>query len=278
MNQRAAAEAALAALAAQTGAALDVAEAALLLASLDRPRVPLERYREHLATLAREVGALVPAGAAHNIRRRADALAAVIARRFGYGGDTLTYDDPQNANLMRVIDRRKGLPVSLGIIYVQTARALGWPAAGLNFPTHFMVRLDCGGDRIILDPFHGGVVRSAFELRALLKANTGAHAELQPAHTRTVADRDVLLRLQNNIKFRALAAGRTRRASEVIGRMLLFAPDRAALWHEAGICHARLGELAAAGAALEQFVARCDDDDERHQAAALLQRLRARLN
>lgn len=272
-------EAALMQLAERADVEFDLAEGALLLAALDRPMVPLDRYREHLGRLAGEVDAQVPAGASHNICRRADALRVVIGDRFGYGGDTLTYDDSQNASLMRVVDRRRGLPVTLGIIYIQVARTLGWPAAGLNFPSHFMVRLECGSDRIILDPFHGGVARGAYELRALLKANTGTDAELRPAYTRAVRDRDVLLRLQNNIRDRAQAAGRTRRALEVTGRMLLVAPDRASLWHEAGICHAGLGELEAAGTALEQFLVRCsDDDDERHRAAALLQRLRARLN
>ncbi len=272
-------EAALTELAGRAVGNFDLAGAALLLAALDRPAASLDSYHDQFGLMTRDVGALVPAGAAHNIRRRADALGTVIAGRFGYGGDTLTYDDPQNANLMRVMDRRKGLPVTLGIIYIQVARSLGWPAAGLNFPSHFMMRLASRGDRVILDPFHGGVARSAFELRALLKANSGAGAELEPAFTQTVDDRDVLLRLQNNIRDRALASGRTRRALEVTGRMLLIAPDRASLWHEAGICHAWLGELEAAGIALEQFLVRCDeDDDARHQAAGLLQRLRTRLN
>jgi len=57
------------------------------------------------------------------------ALTQVMAEEHGYGGDRQHYDDLQNANLIRVIDRRRGLPVALGILYLHAARAQGWRAA-----------------------------------------------------------------------------------------------------------------------------------------------------
>ncbi|HET7594336.1 MAG TPA: transglutaminase-like domain-containing protein, partial [Stellaceae bacterium] len=172
---------------------LPLAPAALALAALERPRVDLARYHHHLAALAQEVGA--EAGDSSDIERRVAALNTVIIERYGYQGDTLTYEDLQNANLMRVIDRRKGLPVALGILYLHAARTQGWDMAGLAFPGHFLVRLQDAGARLILDPFHGGKSRSAVELRDLLKAITGNDVELTPAHYAPVSDREVLLRL-----------------------------------------------------------------------------------
>src|SRR5258707_10545661 len=133
---------------------LPIGEAALALASFERPRVALSRYRQHLVTLARDVGRHV--GAAGDLAARAQALNEIILLKYGYSGDELTYDDLQNANLMRVVDRRKGLPVALGILYLHTARAQGWESVGLAFPGHFLVRLGEGAERLILDPFHGG--------------------------------------------------------------------------------------------------------------------------
>ena len=75
---------------------------------------------------------------------KAAALTAVIAGAEGYCGDDETYDDLQNANLISVIDRRRGLPVALGIIYLQVARAQGWQATGLAFPGHFLISIDAG--------------------------------------------------------------------------------------------------------------------------------------
>jgi regulator of sirC expression with transglutaminase-like and TPR domain len=260
-------------------ARIDLADAALRLAALDRPRARLERYQRHLEAVARDVGQAVgTAGDNPTLAQRVSALAGVIATQFGYLGDSFTYDDPQNANLMRVIDRRKGLPVSLGIIFIHAARAQGWQAAGINFPGHFLVRLDHEGRRAIIDPFHGGRQYDARGLRDLLKQTAAADAELHPIHFETVGNRDTLLRLQNNIKRRCMENGDFARAAEVIGRMLMFAPKQAKLWSDAATCHSRLGNLAAATEALEQFLALCDSDTARHDAATLLQRLRTQLN
>jgi len=255
---------------------LPIAEAALVLASFERPRVDLARYRGHLRLIARDVGR--HPGAAGDLTARAHALNEIILLKYGYSGDELTYDDLQNANLMRVVDRRKGLPVALGILYIHAARAQGWDMAGLAFPGHFLVRLSDGPERVIVDPFHGGQVCGAAELRELLKAATGRDSELLPEHYMAASDRDVLLRLQNNLKARLLQAQHHERAATVIETMLMLAPDLAELWREVGMLHRHLGNMRAAGAALEQYVVRAPDGAARHQAAAILQQLRAQLN
>lgn len=255
---------------------LPIAEAALALASFERPRVGLSRYRQHLANLARDVGRHGRAGG--ELAARAAALNEIILLKYGYSGDELTYDDLQNANLMRVVDRRKGLPVALGILYLHAARAQGWDSVGLAFPGHFLIRLTEGAERLILDPFHGGTVCDAANLRELLKAMAGQEVELAPQHYAPVADRDVLLRLQNNLKSRLLQAGQHERALGVVETMLLLAPDLAELWHEAGLLHARQGNMRAAANALEQFILRAPEGHARHQAAAILQQLKSKLN
>jgi regulator of sirC expression with transglutaminase-like and TPR domain len=263
-------------LAALPSPTLPIGEAALALASFERPRVGLARYRQHLATIARDVGR--HRGAGGDLAARAHALNEIILLKYGYSGDELTYDDLQNANLMRVVDRRKGLPVALGILYLHAARAQGWDSVGLGFPGHFLVRLTEGAERLILDPFHGGRVCDAVTLRELLKAMAGQEVELSPEHYTPVSDRDVLLRLQNNVKSRLLQAGQHERALRVVETMLLLAPDLPELWHEAGLLHARLGNLRGGANALEQFIIRAPEGSARHQAAALLQQLKSKLN
>jgi regulator of sirC expression with transglutaminase-like and TPR domain len=88
----------------------------------------------------------------------------------------------------------------------------------------------------------------------------------------------VLLRLQNNLKARLIQAERYERAVTVAETMLMLAPGLAELWREAGLLHARLGNMRSAAAALEQVVLRAPDGMARHQAAALLQQLRSKLN
>jgi regulator of sirC expression with transglutaminase-like and TPR domain len=266
----------LRALTATASPVLPIGEAALALASFDRPLVGLARYRQHLATLARDVGR--HAGGAAALADRARALNEIILLKHGYSGDELNYDDLQNANLIRVVDRRKGLPVALGILYLHAARAQGWDSVGLNFPGHFLIRLQDRAERLILDPFHGGRICDAAGLRDLLKTMAGREVELLPEHYAPVADRDVLLRLQNNLKSRLLQAGRHERALRVVETMLLLAPDLAELWHEAGVLNARLDNMRAAVDAFERFVALAPEGGQRYQAAAVLQQLKARMN
>ncbi len=266
----------LRALAAQDGGVLPLAEAALALASYERPRVGLAHYRQHLAALARDVGR--QPGAAGGLADRARALNEVVLLKYGYSGDELTYDDLQNANLMRVVDRRKGLPVALGILYLHAARAQGWDCVGLAFPGHFLIRLADGAERLILDPFHGGRVCDAAVLRELLKAMAGQEVELAPEHYAPVADRDVLLRLQNNLKSRLLQMGQHERALRVVETMLLLAPDLPGLLQEAGLLQAELGNLRAAAQTFEEFIRHAPEGTARHQAAILLQQLKAKLN
>jgi regulator of sirC expression with transglutaminase-like and TPR domain len=266
----------------QTDSAIDVGEAALRLASFGRPRVALDRYREHLAALAADV-ALAARGAeaeapAARVERQAEALRTALVAKNGYRGDRLTYDDLQNANLMRVIDRRRGLPVALGILYIHAARAQGWTMDGLGFPGHFLIRLEAPGARLIIDPFNEGAAVGAGTLREMLKGNAGPEAELQPEHHAPVGNRQVLLRLHNNLKSRLIQGDRIAEAVAVIEQMQLFAPEDVSLWRESGLCHAQLGNLGAAIAALEIFVARCRSDRQRHEAAALIAQLRRRLN
>jgi regulator of sirC expression with transglutaminase-like and TPR domain len=278
-DPRAQAELVLRRIAAATGPIVEIAEGALALASFDRPRVGLQRYRHHLELLAGDVAEAAAAGGNPEppLDQRARLLARVMVERHGYEGDRLTYDDLQNANLMRVIDRRRGLPVALGILYLHAARAQGWAAVGLNFPGHFLIRLDDGGRRLILDPFAGGRVCAAAELRELLHLTQGPDAALTPDHYGPAADRAVLLRLQNNIKLRLIRDEQIERALQVVEGMLLFAPDQTGLWREAGLLHAHLGNLRAGIAALERFL-EIDGSGHRHDVAVVLQALRARLN
>ncbi len=258
---------------------VDLAEAALLLAALDRPRVSLERYRHHLAQLARDTAEQADRHQAeHDLKGRVEALSAVIRGNYGYEGDRLTYDDLQNANLMRVIDRRKGLPVALAILYVHAARAQGWAIEGVNFPGHFLLRLELMGERAIFDPFSEARILAPADLRQLLKTMSGEAAELAPQHTAAVGNRDILLRLQNNIKIRLLQQQRGAEALEALETMLILAPMRAELWREVGLLHAHQENVRAAIMAMENCLELSQDHGLSHEAATVLQQLKGKLN
>ena len=255
---------------------IDLAETALMLGSLDQPEARMEEPRAALAALAADLRAL--ASPAESLARRTEALTEVVVRRHGFTGDRETYDDLANANLIAVLERRRGLPVALAILYIHAARAVGWPVEGLNFPGRFLVRLGAADGRAVIDPFEDGLVREASSLRELMKQAAGTTAELAPEHFAPVGNRDILLRLQNNIKVRLLQADRIGEALTVLERMQLIAPAEAVLWLEAGGYHARLGNLRAAIDAAERCAGLASDEALRQRAADLLQDMKSRLN
>jgi regulator of sirC expression with transglutaminase-like and TPR domain len=266
----------LARLAALDDTAIDPAEGALALAALEYPLRDRGRYRAMLAEMAETVDEM--AGGEQTAQAMAEALADGLAGRHRLTGDDRDEDDLQNANLMEVLDRRRGLPVSLGILWLDVGRRLGWTIEALAFPAHFLVRLtDAAGQRVILDPYGRGRQLDAADMRELLKGASGLAAELEPGHFTALGGREVLLRLQNLVKLRHLRLGQLRRAAEAVEAMLLFAPDQINLWRESGLMQLRQGNLAAAVAALEEFVRRAPNSTARHRTSALLQELRERL-
>ena len=272
----AAIERALCAVGALADEAIDLADTALLLGALDQPGASLVHYRAHVERLGADVAAF--ARADEPLERRRRHLNSVLFEAHGYTGDNESYDAPENANLLQVIDRRAGLPVSLGILYIHAARAQGWAVDGLAFPGHFLVRMDEGDRRVIVDPFHRGQALEAGHLRGLLKQFQGADAELAPAHYAPVGNRSILLRLQNNIKTRALEAADGARAAAILERMLLIAPEAGGLWHELGLVRSRLGTIKGALEALERCLACPLPEDARSRAEATLAALTASLH
>ena len=258
-----------------------LADAALMLAALDRPEKKRAPFLSHLTELAETVR--IDVDFAPNGEFAVGALSSVIAGRFGYEGDRSHYDDPQNADLMAVIERRRGLPVALGILYIHAARSCGIQACGLLSPGHFLLRISVKGNEALLDPFNGGalvdreqVTGPGFGAPPHLP-EPGAAEDLDPFMP--VSDTDVLLRLQNNIKNRALHVRDIGRAIEIVRRMTVIAPRRNALWLELAHLQESTGSLSAARSAYETCLklSRAGDDIS-NEAAFALHALKRRLN
>ena len=252
----------------------DLLEAALRLGRCDHPHLDLAPYRAHFEQLAREARA---SGAASAVERL-EALVETLVGRHGYAGDAESYDDLANANLIDVVDRRRGLPVALGILYIGTARAAGWRMEGLAFPHHFLARIEGGHERAILDPFAGEVIGDAAGLRSILRRLGGERAELKPAHTQPASDRTILLRLINNQRTRLLSAGNNQAALAVVERMLWLAPTNPGLVAEAAEIEVALGRINGAIQRLERLSHNIADATLQQRIAADIKRLRTRLN
>lgn len=256
----------------------DLLPCALALAALERPGVSIGRYMHHCTQMAEAVKAAYAGAGGDNPDTMLKALRDVIAGDLGYKGDAEQYDDLQNANLMHVIDRRKGLPITLAILYIQAARAQGWDVRGINFPGHFIARIDAGGQRVLFDPFEDGRALGAHDLRALLKRSAGPGAELSASYLEPSTSRDILIRLQNNLKFRLIAAEDYAAALKIVETMRLIDPLEPRLLLDSGVLYARTQQTRAAITALEAYIASAPPEPDRSEAAQLLQELRYSVN
>lgn len=248
----------------------DIARAALMLGILDHEQASLDPYLAHLAGIENEMRREAPMLV--RVADGARALAGLMHDRLGYEGERGNYNDPKNADLVSVIDRRRGLPVALGILYMHAARAGGMKAEGLNTQGHFVVRITHRHDDLTIDPFNSGLIVDREHMPAELR---GADAGLaQP-----VSDTDVLIRLQNNLKLRALENGNPDRALEMTNRMILIAPRRPDLWFDNARINEALGVLGAARRAYERCLEIARPGEPLHNEAAVsLANIRRRLN
>jgi regulator of sirC expression with transglutaminase-like and TPR domain len=207
-----------------------------------------------------------------------EAIAEAMAGDLQLQGDLMTYDHPDNADVIAAAERRKGLPVTLGVFYLHAARRCRLDVRGVDFPGHFLLRIETAEGPLALDPFSEGRVVLPSELsrralRAGLTPDVAGRLELLMA---PMSDRAVLIRLQNNIFARAQAARDWPRAERSALRRALLDPGDHRPWLD--VAAAREGQGALAGALQALTRAQILDGGAALAARAARERVRLRLN
>lgn len=207
-----------------------------------------------------------------------DALAETLAGDLRLNGDLMRYDSPDNADIIAVVERRRGLPVALGVLYLDVARRCGVQAQGVDFPGHFLLRVETAEGPIALDPFSEGrvVLPSELSRRALLAGLPPDAADRLDRLMAPVSDRAVLTRLQNNIFARASQARDFARAERSALRRALISPADHHPWLD--VAAAREGQGALAGALEALAHAQRLDGGAAITARAARERVRLKLN
>jgi regulator of sirC expression with transglutaminase-like and TPR domain len=249
---------------------IELDSAALALSELDHEGIDLEPYLALLEEISDRLE--IVGAAAESPEQRGQALAQVFHDEYGFVGDAASYDAPLNADLIRVLDRRRGLPVSLSILYVAAARRMDWTAYALNTPAHVLVRI---GDKpfALIDPFNGGRPVSPQGLDALLEGALGPDVPPHPGHVAPMTNRMVLVRLLVNQASRAEQAGDPLRALTLYERMTSVAPDNPDGWWEQARLQLQLQDVDAARHSLSAMLEITRDPERRRLAAAALEAL-----
>lgn len=208
-----------------------------------------------------------------------DDLAGLRARLFadlGLRGDADVYYDPDNSFLHRVLQRRRGIPISLSVITIEVGRRAGLQVEGVGMPGHFLVSVPAEG--VYLDPFGGGTVLDAERMESLFRSTTGAGPEIPfgPDLLPVVTEHEILSRMLANLRALYRATGAASDLEWVL-RMRLALPDvSAAEVTGLGEALAAQGRLTEGAIELERHAERHTDEADALTAAA--RALRARLN
>ena len=257
---------------------IDLARAALHVAMEERPALDVEQYVSRLDALAAAISPELAAFPAP-----VDALARMreLFARERFRGNEADYFDPANSFLDQVLDRRLGIPLTLSIVYLEVGWRCGLPLVGVGFPGHFLVKyVEPGGDHFI-DPFEGARAISVAELRGRMTAMFGTAATLRPEHLGAATKRDILVRLNANLKTVYTDRGDLTRALAAVERILLLTPDATEEIRDRGLLYLGLHAYHLAAPDLTRYLAarpNADDAQAVREQLEVAARERVRLN
>jgi regulator of sirC expression with transglutaminase-like and TPR domain len=265
-----------AALLAREDAGIELARACLQIAADAYPGLDVDGYVGEIDRFAKRLGARLAPGTA--IEDRIIALNDFLFGDLGFSGNANDYYDPRNSYLNEVIDRRRGIPITLAVLYMEIGRRIELPLQGVSFPGHFLVRLPMRGGTLVLDPFSGGVPQAEGDLRERLKrvipreamggvpvAELPLDPFLEPA-----SNRQILARLLRNLKGVYREKDKPERLLSVLNRMIVVAPEDAGERRDRGYVYHRLECWRPALQDLAEYL-------EREPDAADLEEVRARV-
>jgi regulator of sirC expression with transglutaminase-like and TPR domain len=176
------------------GEEFDLEEGVWLLALTQYPDINVEAYRALLDNFAAELKEHI------DFTETSKGILTTINNylfdELGFTGDEENYYDQQNSYLNRVIDRRKGNPINLSLVYLLLARRLQLPMTGIGLPGHFICRYQSSASEIYVDAFHHGKFLSKADCIQYLMS--GNHS-LQDEFLAPVSTRRILMRICSNL-------------------------------------------------------------------------------
>lgn len=241
---------------------IDVIEAALLVARSMDDDAPVQRTLDEANALAEEAQQWVhsdaPAGFAAE-------LCEFLCGQAGFIGST-DYYSADNSALNRVFATRQGIPISLAVVYIGTAQRLqrsGFLIQGVNFPSHFLVRIAVrgSGDSVLIDPYAGAITTEQACEQRLQQMHANLH--LQDEHLQAATAVQIVVRMLGNLKLIHLNEGAFEKALHFSDQILWLMPDHPQEFRDRAVLLEQAGSLAAAAFELERLLPYLGDEMSR---------------
>jgi regulator of sirC expression with transglutaminase-like and TPR domain len=258
--------------------AIDLAEAALLVACEEYPELDVEAYRARLDELGREArrraAGLTPAESVRVVKR-------LLFVELGFSGNEQHYYDPRNSFLNDVLDRRTGIPITLATVFLEVSRRAGLETHGVGLPGHFIVRVELPDGPWLLDPFHGGMRLSLDDCQRRVDRIFEGKLRMEPDMLAPCGPRAMLTRMLQNLKAIYVRAQDFVRALGVVELLLRVTPASADELRDRGLIYAALDCYGLAVRDLGDYVARVprsEETDDLREKIATLRAKAARVN
>jgi regulator of sirC expression with transglutaminase-like and TPR domain len=228
-------------------------EAAASLAQDEYPDLDVQQVLGDVDQLLARLKRRLPADAAPLARLRA--LNQFFFNDLNFGGNVNDYYDPDNSYLNAVLRTRRGIPISLAVLWMELAQGLGLQARGIGFPGHFMLKVTLPKGQVVIDPFTGkSLSREELGNGLVGDFDVPLGLYLQPA-----SSREIIGRMLRNLKEVHRAQEDWQRAIAVQDRLIALLPTAWGEYRDRGIAHAEQGNTAAAVRDLETYLEHAED-------------------
>jgi regulator of sirC expression with transglutaminase-like and TPR domain len=252
-------------------------EAAISIAQDDDPALDIQTVLAQIDALAARLNQRIAAdaGALHKLRY----LNRYFFQELGFAGNVNDYYDPHNSYLHRVLASRRGIPISLALLYIEIAQQIGLDARPVSFPGHFLVKLKMPQGEVIIDPFTGqSLSRETLEERLIpyrhRQGLTGDFEAPLGLFLQAASGRDVLARMLRNLKEIHRGAADWPRLLAVVQRLVVLLPEAWDERRDRALVLAELGEHAAAADDLSAYLQNRPGAEDVHALGERLAELR----
>ncbi len=254
---------------------IDLGAAALTVARLEYPKLNVARFVAKLDHLSASAAERLAVGAAP--LQLIQALNAFLFDEEGFQGDSADYYDTRNSCLNEVMDRRRGIPITLSVVYLEIARRLSLPFFGVGLPGHFVVKYDDGDQVHFVDPFGGGTIAGRDGCRKLVAAALNGRRNLRDADFAAVEKRYVIERMLNNLRGIHLHSCQYRKAIGALDLMITLSADAADRFKERGMLYYQMRDFPRARQDLEHYLSLRPDAADAQQVEKQITGLRTLL-
>jgi regulator of sirC expression with transglutaminase-like and TPR domain len=256
---------------------INLARAALYVAAEQEPDLDVVAYLGHIALLSNEARKMLPGR--HSVYDAIHTINELMYKVEGFKGNRENYYDPKNCLLNYVIDDKRGIPITLAIIYSEIARRLGHNLRGVGMPGHYLLAAGRGASEVFIDPFNNGGLLSRKECLGLaLRGNRVPKGRLAALASRllpTSDKRSTLKRLLVNLKLMHIKRNESDSALKCAERIQLLDPRDWRNLSELARLQAEVGQYSRAVESFNSFLERAPANTDTSHAEHALKQLKA---